>query len=360
LRVTIDWVDPASLDARATNVGEPDLVAEVLQEYGAATRVMVERYFSANRRSPYLHDLVVDYPRRGGKMMRSSLCIAHARAFGASLDKAVLTAASLEMLHNGLLIHDDIQDGSEERRGQPTLQALHGLPLALNAGDSLMLLALRPLMDNVDRLGEWLALQLLLETEVMARESAEGQALDLGWRDLNVTDVTESDYLEMVLKKTAWFSTIYPARAGALIGSKGRVNPDIFNNFGFFLGAAFQIQDDLLNLVGDQSYGKEIGGDLYEGKRTLMLIHSRQACSVADRVIFDGILAAPRRDRTAEQAAWLRAVIDAAGSIDHARRVAEALVGAAYYEFDKVYGALPDSRDKRFIAAVIPWVLDRK
>jgi geranylgeranyl diphosphate synthase type II len=335
------------------------LVADVLQEYGAAARAAVERYFAANADSPYLHDLMVDYPRRGGKMLRSSLCIAHARLYGAGLDKAVLTAAAIEMLHNGLLIHDDIQDESEERRGRPTLQALHGVPLALNAGDMLMLLSLRPLMDNVSRVGEWLALEVLKETEIMARESAEGQALELGWRDFNDTTVTEADYLKMVLKKTAWFSTIYPARVGALIGSQGRVNREMFNNFGFFLGAAFQIQDDLLNLTGDESYGKELNGDLYEGKRTLMLVHARRSCPPAEQIVFDQVLSLPRRLRTPDQVAWLRAAIDEHGSIDYARRVAEAMVGAASYEYSRIYDRLPDSRDKRFIAALIPWVLER-
>ena len=351
---------PSAARAVDDDGGPPSaLVADVLHEYGQAARSAVERYFAADAPSPYLHDLVVDYPRRGGKMLRSSLCIAHARAFGATLDKAVLTAAAIEMLHNGLLIHDDIQDSSEERRGRPTLQALHGVPLALNAGDMLMLLSLRPLMDNVGRLGEWLALEVLKETETMARESAEGQALELGWRDCNDTSVTEADYLKMVLKKTAWFSTIYPARIGALIGSDGRANRALFNNFGFFLGAAFQIQDDRLNLVGDASYGKELNGDLYEGKRTLMLIHARQACSAADRRIFDDMLAMPRRQRTAEHVAWLRGVIDDHGSIDYARKVAEALLGAASYEYSRVYDHLPDSRDKQFIGALIPWVLER-
>jgi geranylgeranyl diphosphate synthase type II len=337
----------------------PDLVAEVLDEYGGAARAAVERYFDADGPSPYLHDLVVDYPRRGGKMMRPSLCIAHARAYGASLDQAVLTAAAVEMLHNALLVHDDIQDSSEERRGRPTLHVLHGVPLALNAGDMLMLLSLRPLMDNGERLGEALALEVLRETEVMARESAEGQALELGWRDLNDPDVTEADYLKMVLKKTAWFSTIYPARVGALIGTRGKVDPAVFNAFGFFLGAAFQIQDDLLNLIGDERYGKELGGDLYEGKRTLMLIHARQSSPARDRAVFDQILSLPREQRTAEQVAWMRAAIDRHGSIDHAKMVARALLGAASYEYGKVYADLPDSRDKRFIGALIPWVLDR-
>ena len=335
------------------------IVGEILEEYGQAARVVVERYFDADNRSPYLHDLMVDYPRRGGKMMRSSLCIAHARAFGASPEKAVLTAAAIEMLHNGLLIHDDIQDASEERRGRPTLHALHGVPLALNAGDMLMLLSLRPLMDNVDEVGERLALEVLKETELMARESAEGQALELGWRDLNETAVSEADYLKMVLKKTAWFSTIYPARVGALIGSRGKVDPNVFMHFGFFLGAAFQIQDDLLNLTGDESYGKEHNGDLYEGKRTLMLIHARASSCPADRAVLDDMLARPRERRTAEDVAWMRAVIDRHGSVDYARKVAEALVGAAEYEYARVYADVPDSRDKRFIAALIPWVLAR-
>ena len=346
-------------DDAAVVAEPPGIVATVLTEYGGAARIAMERYFEAAIPAPYLHDLVVDYPRRGGKMLRSSLCIANARVFGAEPELAMLTAASIEMLHNALLVHDDIQDGSEQRRGRPTLHAEHGIPLALNAGDMLMLHSLRPLMDNSDRIGERLTLEVLLETEIMARESAEGQALEIGWRDLNETNVTEADYFRMVLKKTAWFSTIYPARVGAIIGSNGRVNPSIFMNFGFFLGTAFQIQDDMLNLVGDTSYGKELGGDLYEGKRTLMLIHARHACSAADQAKFDRIMALPRKKRTLDHVEWLRDTMERHGSIDHARTVAQALVGAAYHEFDQVYGALPDSRDKRFIAALIPWVLER-
>src|SRR5439155_18412813 len=123
-------------------------------------------------------------------------------------------------------------------------------------------------------LGPDMSLRILQETERMARESAEGQALELGWRRDNITDVAEADYLLMVLKKTCWLATIHPSRMGALIGSAGAADLDRCIRFGFFLGAAFQIQDDLLNLEGDAAmYGKELGGDIREGKRTLMLIH---------------------------------------------------------------------------------------
>ena len=169
-----------------------------------------------------LYEPLADYPQRGGKMMRSSLCIATARAFGARIEDALPSAVAIELLHNALLIHDDIQDGSLQRRGRPTLQALHGMPLALNTGDALGLLSLRPLVDNLGRLGSRLSLRILEETERMAWESAEGQAMELGWRRDNASDLTDADYLVMVLKKTCWLATIHPCRVGALIGSRGR------------------------------------------------------------------------------------------------------------------------------------------
>ena len=214
-------------------------------------------------------------------MMRPSMCIAAARLFGAPLENAMQTAVAIEMLHNALLIHDDIEDGSEKRRGRPTLHLLHGVPLALNAGDTLTLMSLKPLLENRIRIGERLTLRIIEETQRMAHECAEGQAMELGWRRYNTTEIDDADYMEMVLKKTCWLATIYPVRVGALIGSRDSVDLDPFVRYGFFLGAAFQIQDDLLNLIGDDGYGKEIDGDIWEGKRTLMLCRAAARLSSA-------------------------------------------------------------------------------
>ena len=234
-----------------------DTVTAVLKEYGSLTRQAVNNYLPTREPRKHLYDLVADYPSRGGKMMRPSICIANARAFGGHIEDAINSACALELLHNALLIHDDIEDESEERRGRPAMHIEHGIPLAINVGDTLTLLSLRPLIDNQKTLGGPLALRILEETENMARESAEGQALELGWRQDNATDVVEADYLEMVLKKTCWLATIYPSRVGAIIGTRGNVDGERFVRFGFFLGAAFQIQDDLLNLFADAKYGKE-------------------------------------------------------------------------------------------------------
>jgi len=336
------------------------IVPQVLDEYGAATRTVLAGYLAPRAPERHLYDLVADYPRRGGRMLRPSLCIATARIFGATIDDAVQSAAALELLHNAFLVHDDVEDESESRRGRPTLHALHGVPLAVNVGDALALLGLRALMDNRRSLGPRVTLHVLQEAERMARESIEGQAIELGWRRDNMIGLSDADYLQMVLKKTCWYTAIYPSRIGALIGTRSEERLDRFVRFGFFLGAAFQIQDDLLNLVGDaRRYGKELNGDIWEGKRTLMLIHLLREARAVDRRRVCEFLATPRGGRTETQVAWLRELMDAYGCLDYASELAHALAGAARHEFAALYAALPDSRDLQFIAALPSWVLSR-
>jgi geranylgeranyl diphosphate synthase type II len=293
-------------------------------------------------------------------MLRPSLCIATARVFGATIEDAAHSAAALELLHNAFLVHDDVEDESEVRRGRPTLHALHGVPVAVNVGDALTLLGLRALMDNRATLGPRVTMRVLEEAERMARESVEGQAIELGWRRDNAVALREADYLQMVLKKTCWYTTIYPSRIGALIGTGSERDLDRFIRFGFFLGAAFQIQDDLLNLVGDRRrYGKELGGDVWEGKRTLMLIDLLRRASGRDRGRLSAFLGRPRAARTAREVAWVRSRLRAYGCLDRARQTAHALAGASRHEFEALYAEQPGSRDRDFIAALPTWVLSR-
>lgn len=336
------------------------IVPELLEEYGSLARASLFRYLPTHEPRRHLYDLAADYPRRGGRAMRPSLCIAATRAFGGSLEDALDTATAIELFHNALLIHDDIEDESEVRRRAPTLHTAHGIPLAINAGDTLALLSFRPLVANVARLGPRLSMRIIEETERMATESAEGQALELGWRRDNAVAVSEADYLEMVLKKTCWLATIHPLRIGAMIATRDSVPLDPFIRFGFLLGAAFQIQDDLLNLVGDEhAYGKELDGDIHEGKRTLMLIRLLERATTPERAAILELLARPRAERSAAQIRWVRALMDEYECIEYARRVAHGLAGAAMHEFTQIFGPLPDSRDKQFIEGLTTWVLAR-
>ena len=128
------------------------------------------------------------------------------------------------------------------------------------------------------------SLRILDEVDHMLVECLEGQAVELGWvRDNELTVRTEV-HLRLVLKKTAWYSFIHPMRIGALVANGDDWKLDRFDRFGFLLGAAFQITDDVLNLTGDASrYGKEINGDLFEGKRTIVLAHALGKVNATDR-----------------------------------------------------------------------------
>src|SRR5262249_30612017 len=237
---------------------------------------------------------------RTGKSVRPALCIATCRAFGGDASDALASATAIEMLHNAFLVHDDIEDDSELRRGLPTLHAEHGVPIAINAGDMLTALSVRILRENLPALGPALTDRVYDEFEHMMQESLEGQAMELGWVRDNRRDVTDEDYLRMVLKKTCWYSFIHPCRIGALIGTRDGVDLNRFNRFGSYLGTAFQIQDDLLNLKGDERrYGKEIGGDLLEGKRTLMLLHLLRQLDAREAARIRGYPGQPRAGRSA-------------------------------------------------------------
>lgn len=336
------------------------LVSTVLDEYGGITRTALASYLEQGEPRRYLYELAADYPRRSGRMLRSSLLIAAAKAFGADIDAAVKTAVALELLHNAFLVHDDVEDEGLERRGRPSLNVLHGTPIAVNVGDALSILSLRPLLDNRWALGPRLALRVLEEVERTVRESIEGQALELGWRSDNVLGLRDEDYLHMVLKKTCSYTTIFPLRVGALIGTRDALQLDVLTRFGFFLGAAFQIQDDLLNLTGDhRSYGKELDGDIWEGKRSLMMIRLFQRATPEELQRLAKALNATRAARQADQVIWIRERMDAYGCIEYARQVAHAMAGAARHEFACCFGRLPDSRDKRFIEDMVRWVIAR-
>ena len=217
---------------------------------------------------------------RQGKGLRPALCLAACEAFGGTVEDALPAAAALELLHAAFLIHDDIEDGTEQRRGRSAMHVEYGVPIALNAGDALATLALRPLLDEIDRLGSRMTRAVLAEFQRAMERTVEGQAVEIGWRADNVVDLTPVDYLDMILRKTCAYTTILPLRVGALIGSWGAADLDAIALYGFALGAAFQIQDDMLDLVSASgSYGKDLLGDVREGKRTLMLLHLVRAAA---------------------------------------------------------------------------------
>jgi geranylgeranyl diphosphate synthase type II len=183
--------------------------------------------------------------------------------------------------------------------------------------------------------------------------------MELGWIRDNDCSVTAEDYLLMTLKKTCWYSFIHPCRIGALI-ARDDIDLDRFNRFGFFMGAAFQIQDDVLNLVGDaHAYGKEIGGDLWEGKRTLILSHLFQHLTGGERERLRGLLAKQRHQRMRRDVDWLGQQLVHHGSIEYARDASRQLIQAALAEFETAFADAVEGNDKAFIRQCVEYVVLR-
>jgi geranylgeranyl diphosphate synthase type II len=343
-----------------TIVLEAPLVEEALDRYGALVAPRLAALVPAGASPDYLVEPMVEYPNRGGKSLRPALCLATCEAFGGSADDALASAVALEALHNAFLVHDDIEDASELRRGQPTLHRRYGTALALNAGDGLTLMALAALRDNIARLGPRMAERVMAEFEFMGTQTVDGQALELGWRQDNRLDLGPADYLELIMKKTCWYTTILPLRLGALIGSWGTADLQPMIDFGFNLGAAFQIRDDILNLVPDGGrYGKEELGDLREGKRTLVLIHLLAAAEPAERRWIEDYLAGPLEARTMEEARELHRLVLRHGSIAFAGEFARGMATAAERMFERAFAGLPDGPARRFIRQLIPYMVER-
>jgi geranylgeranyl diphosphate synthase type II len=308
----------------------------------------------------WLYRLVRVYPGRPGKALRPALCLATCRAFGGTDTDSFPVAVAIEMLHNAFLVHDDIVDASLRRRGRPTLRAEHGLELALNAGDALAVFANRVLRRHTRGLDDDLGDRVLEEFETMALRTLEGQATELGWRRDGVSALTPEDYLDLIMHKTCWYTTIHPLRVGALIGSRGRADLRPMVRFGFHLGAAFQIRDDLLNLIGDESvYGKEINGDLYEGKRTLVLIHLMGHARGPDATVVKRYLAMDREARSATVVDEIRGLLEQYGSIAFATEYARGIAGAALEAFDTAFASALPGPDAAFVRALVPYMLGR-
>jgi geranylgeranyl diphosphate synthase, type II len=302
----------------------------------------------------YLYDLLPQYPLRPGKGLRPVLCMAACAAYGGSYQEAVPFAAALELLHNAFLVHDDIQDGSDVRRGGAALHVQHGTPLALNAGDALAARANAAFLRAVRPLRPRLATTLLEGWERMIDRTIEGQALDLGWTRDNVVDLSIVRYLEMSAGKTAWYTTIQPLAIGAVVGSGHPARERETFRFGWLLGLLFQIANDL---AGIGTAGEK--GELEEGKRTILVIHLLGTLSGDERSEAVRILGLPPNERGSAEAGWVRERMADAGSVEHAQACVWELAVEAREEAERVFGGLPPGEARDLLLSITSYVLDR-
>lgn len=206
----------------------------------------------------------------GGKRMRPVLTLMAADAFGADCKKALPAAVAVEMFHNFSLVHDDIMDDAPLRRGNITVHEKWDLNTAILSGDAMLILAYRYFEEYEPVVFRSLA-KLFSKT---ALEVCEGQQWDVDFENRN--DVTLPEYLKMIEYKTAVLVAA-ALQMGAIVAGTTGDNCRLIYEFGLNLGIAFQLQDDLLDAFGDpETFGKQVGGDIIENKKTYLYLLALQ------------------------------------------------------------------------------------
>jgi len=304
--------------------------------------------------------LVSDYPQRRGKYIRPTLVLLTAEAMGVGEEKAVLTAAAMQTSEDWILIHDDIEDDSLQRRGQPALHRVYGKELAINAGDGLHVLMWRMLRDNLKIVGQEKGLQLIDEFCRMLDRTVLGQTIEIKWTQEGKVDLTDEDVLLILESKTGYYTIAGPMRLGAILAGASERQLISLYEFGKILGRSFQIVDDLLDLTSDfKGLKKQIGNDIYEGKRTIMLTHLLRTAKGKDKKKLLAIMEKPREKKIEKEVVWVIEAMKKYGSLDHGKTLAEQFANQARNIFKKKLGFLNKEPAKSQLVAGIDFIIGR-
>lgn len=248
----------------------------------------------------------------GGKRLRPLLVLLSSKAVGGELKAAYNAAAAVEMLHNFTLVHDDIMDNADKRRGRLTLHKMFNHSTAILTGDSLLSIAYEYLLKDCNGNSK----EVVSSFTHGLIEVCEGQSLDTDFESRK--NVSLSEYIIMIKKKTAAMAEMC-CRIGALLGGGTNSQVNALGNYGLNLGIAFQIQDDLLDISADEKkFGKTIGGDLVEGKKTFLFLEALEKSRGEDRKKLMKII--ERKGIRRNQVISYKMIYEKLGILDDARR----------------------------------------
>lgn len=271
---------------------------------------------------PNLDDAVWYHLNTGGKRLRPLLAILTCEALGGETKKVLPFAAACEILHSWLLIHDDIEDGDKVRRNQPALWVKYGLAHGINVGDymsqKVFELILNSKKYNVDNETVFKLIDAMTTTAI---RTSEGQTMDMNLRDNN--SPSEAEYMKMIMGKTGYYMTV-PLVGGAIVAKRENMVNHLIE-FGKCIGPAFQISDDILDLTEGKGRG-EIGRDIKEGKRSIVVIHCLSKCNKDEKTKLLGILNKPVESTTNSDVLYAKKLFEKHGSIEYSRKRSEQLI----------------------------------
>lgn len=295
---------------------------------------------------------------RGGKRWRPSLFLLICEALGKNPEDFVDFAIITEVIHNGTLMIDDIEDASEFRRGKPCTYKIYGLDIAINAGNAMYYLPLLPLMEKREKVSTE---KLCKIYEIYVQEMISlslGQAMDIAWhRGLaNADRIGEKDYLQMCAYKTGTLARM-SAKIAAVLADADDMLIEKLGRFAESVGIVFQMQDDILDLTSTE-FAERKGGrgqDITEGKRTLIVIHTLKVADAKDRESLIEILKMHTLDQKLRDEAI--AIMQKYGSIEYVKQFARKMVEESWKEVERL---LPASDAKEKLNAFAKFLIERK
>ena len=357
----------SEIDIKKLLVEKKPIIDKVIEKY--LPRKMSEeqmRFMLGKPRYKYTIDTMTkavsepfwDYMDRGGKRWRPTLFLLLNEALGGNPTEVLDFVVLPELIHNSTIIHDDIEDSSEERRGKPALHLIFGNDIVINLGDILFFIPFLSLIKNKHRFNKdkvIKAYEICIEELVRV---GSGQATDISWhRGLcNADNITEEEYLQMCVNKTGCLARM-SGKLAALFADRGEEEIELFGKFVETIGVAFQIQDDILNLTGEE-FIKGKGGygeDITEGKRSLLVIHTLQKANERDRKRLIEILNMHTTDQKIRDEAI--AIIKKYGSIEYAKEKARKMIKDVWKDADKL---LPASEAKKKLKAFADYLVERE
>jgi geranylgeranyl diphosphate synthase type I len=298
-----------------------------------------------------------DMLNRGGKRWRPALFLLICEALGEKADYCLDFSIIPEVIHNGTLVIDDIEDTSELRRGKPCTYKIFQIDIAVNAGNAMYYLPLLPLMAQRAKLSLEIQRDIY---EVYLQEMINlsmGQAMDIAWHRgiANADKLTEEDYLQMCAYKTGTLARM-AAKMAAVLAGANKPLVDKLGRFAESIGIAFQMQDDILDLTGQEFALKKggVGQDITEGKRSLLVIYAFKVANLVDRKRLVQIL----NMHTTEQKLRDEAIvlIQKYGAIEHVKQTAERMVMESWDEVEKF---LPNPVAKEKLKAFAEFLVKR-
>ncbi len=301
---------------------------------------------------------VWDFLDRGGKRWRPVLFLLICESLGKNSEDYIDFAIIPEVIHNGTLMVDDIEDASELRRGKPCTYRIYGSDIAINAGNSLYYLPLLPLIEHRNELSPQ---KLVMIYEVYSKEMINlslGQAMDIAWhRGLaNADELDEKDYLQMCAYKTGTLARM-SAKLAVVLSDGTEELTEKLGRFAESIGVAFQMQDDILDLTSREFELKKggRGQDITEGKRSLIVIHTLKLAKAKDKERLILILNKHTSDQKLRDEAI--AIIEKYGSIDYVRELAKKIVAESWHEVEIL---LPPLEGRRKLKAFAEFLVERR